>query len=758
MGLAISPHWAPPGGLPQAAIALVLILVALGERGRFTPVATVLVLLAAILAGTAAGSWRISTIDGGALKLDPGTELEIEGFTTGVVRHSQGMTRVPVQAEGGRIMIESARAPPGIPTGSGIVAEGVARNPPDFFRGMYERQGIHRVLRAGEIRLDGDRRGGLSGWVDSLRRRAEEALGRGMPTREAALARGFVLGQDDAIPEVTKDDFQASGLAHLLAVSGQNIVLLGLLAIPFMALAGFGPRTRLVVVAGLILIYVPLTGAGASIQRAGVMGLAGLIALAATRPASRLYALALAATVTLALNPRAGSDIGWQLSFAAVIGIYLMTGPLQARLSNLIGRGGWRTALVDGIAVTVAATMATAPLMAFHFERFPVTTLLANLLALPAVAPAMWLGMVSAALGQLGGWMALPFNLLNAPFLAYIAQVAAWCGGPSWAQFDVKVGGPLDLLVIYLAVGIGCVLLLRLTRPRNPDEPEDPRRRRKRISSGVAFLAAVAAALVLLPAIFGDHRRHLDDPPPGGARIEVLDVGQGDAILIRPRGGDPVLIDGGPPGEDIEGALESADVDRLAAVVLTHRHLDHFGGLYDVFGHYPVGHFLFDEVPLSLVSEAKDSGTAVARVSSGESFDFGGLGANVLWPPPKTPGAGRAEDPNTRSVVIELEVGGFRMLLTGDGEAEAAPVDPGPLDVLKVAHHGSDDAGLPALLSGSDPALALISVGDDNSYGHPTAGTMSELGEAGTEVLRTDQDGTISIVVSHDGYSVESGH
>lgn len=717
-----------------------------------------LVLLAAILAGTAAGNWRIAAIDGGGLKLAPGTELEIEGFTTGVVRHSQGMTRVPVQTEGGRIMVESARPPPGIFTGSGIVAEGVVRDPPDFFRETYRRQGILRVLKAEEIRLDGERRGGLSGWVDSLRNRAEEALGRGMPAREAALARGFVLGQDDSIPEATKDDFQASGLAHLLAVSGQNIVLLGLLAIPFMALAGFGPRTRLVFVAGLILIYVPLTGAGASIQRAGVMGLAGLIALAATRPASRIYALALAATVTLALNPRAGSDIGWQLSFAAVIGIYLLAGPLQGRLANLIGRGGWRTGLVDGIAVTVAATLATAPLMAFHFGRFPVTTLLANLLALPAVAPAMWLGMISATLGQLSGWMALPFNWLDAPLLAYIAQVAAWCGGPSWTQLEVKVSGPFDLVAIYLAVGTGCALLLRLTRPHKQEEPDDPRRRRKRVFFGVACLVGVVAAFVLVPAIFGDHRRHLDDPPPGGARIEVLDVGQGDAILIRPQDSDPVLIDGGPPGEDIEGALESADVERLAAVVLTHRHLDHFGGLYDVFDHYAVGHFLFDEVPMSLVSEAKDSGTAVARVSSGESFAFGGVEANVLWPPPKIHGAGRAEDPNTRSVVIELGVGRFRMLLTGDAEAEAASVYPGQLDVLKVAHHGSDDAGLPAFLSTTDPELAVVSVGDGNSYGHPTAETMAELAEAGTDVLRTDQAGTISIVVDQDGYRVESGH
>ena len=718
--------------------------------------AMLLVVLAAILLGATVGNSRIGAIDRGALDITAGTELEIRGFTTGNTRHSRGLTRVPVQTGDGRIMVESARAPPRIDTGSGVVAEGVVRDPGDFFRGMYKRQGISRVLQAAEIRLDGKRRGGLSGWVDSLRNRAEGALGNGMPERESALARGFVLGQDDSIPESTKDDFQASGLAHLLAVSGQNIVLLGLLAIPFMALAGLGPRARLVCVAALILLYVPLTGAGASIQRAGVMGLAGLVALAATRPASRLYALVLAAAVTLALNPRAGSDIGWQLSFAAVIGIYLIAGPLQNRLARLIGHGGWRTGLVDGLSVTVAATLATAPLMAFHFETFPVTTLLANLLALPAVAPAMWLGMVSAAVGQVHEILALPFNWLNAPLLAYIAQVAAWCGGPSWARTEVEVGGPLGLSLVYLALGFSCAALLRLTRPRQAGEPLGLRRRGWILAG--ATIAVLVVSAVLIPALLGDHRRDLDTPPAGGIRIEVLDVGQGDAILIRPAGTDPVLVDGGPPGEDIEGALESADVDRLAAVFLTHRHLDHFGGLYDVFGEFPAERFLFDEAPRSLVAEAKESGSSVGRVSAGQSFAFGGVEADVLWPAPKVAGAARAEDPNTRSVVIGIEIGPFHMLLTGDAEEEAAPITPGPLDVLKVAHHGSDDAGLPALLSASDPELALISVGHDNPYGHPTEGTMDELEEAGTETLRTDEDGTISIVVNRDGYRIETGH
>ncbi|HEY5976392.1 MAG TPA: ComEC/Rec2 family competence protein, partial [Solirubrobacterales bacterium] len=164
--------------------------------------------------------------------------------------------------------------------------------------------------------------------------RAEEGLGRGVPQREAALARGFVLGADEGIDSATEEDFRRAGLSHLLAVSGQNVALLALLAMPILAAFGIPLRLRLVWVLGLIAVYVPLAGAGPSIQRAGVMGALSLIATLAGRPASRLYALAVAATVTLAIDPEIAADVGWQLSFAALLGILALARPLRAELGS----------------------------------------------------------------------------------------------------------------------------------------------------------------------------------------------------------------------------------------------------------------------------------------------------------------------------------------------------------------------------------------------------------------------------------------
>ncbi len=139
----------------------------------------------------------------------------------------------------------------------------------------------------------------------------------------------MVLGEDDQIDDATREDWRDAGLAHLLAVSGQNVMLLAALALPLLTLAGVGLRARFAVVTVLIAVYVPLAGAGPSLQRAGIMGLAGIVAMAASRPASRSYALLLAATATLAWNPRAWEDPGWQLSFAAVAGILAIGVPLR---------------------------------------------------------------------------------------------------------------------------------------------------------------------------------------------------------------------------------------------------------------------------------------------------------------------------------------------------------------------------------------------------------------------------------------------
>ncbi|HEU5063244.1 MAG TPA: ComEC/Rec2 family competence protein [Solirubrobacterales bacterium] len=569
---------------------------------------------------------------------------------------------------------------------------------------------------------------------DEIHQRAADGLGRGMPPREAALARGFVLGDDEEVDEATEEDFRRSGLAHLLAVSGQNVTLLALLAMPLLGALGIPLRERLLWVLALIVVYVPVAGAGPSIQRAGVMGALGLLATLAGRRRSSFYALALAAVVTLAIDPGIAADVGWQLSFAAVLGILLLSSPLRKGITARLGEGPWRRALAEGVAVTVAATLATAPLIAFHFETVSTTTLLANVLALPAVAPAMWLGMCGAGLAQLPGLPLEPLNGLNALLLAYIAQVASWCAAPEWAELEVRLGGG-GLVAAYVGLGFGVLLWRRWP------------------AQGLALSALVLALVIPLP----DWGAGGSEPdPPRGLRVSVLDVGQGDAILLQPAGAPAVLVDGGPPGAGLAGKLEDAGVSSLGAAVVTHDQSDHVGGIEELLGTMPVERLLYARLGRDLVAAAAAAGAEPERVAAGRELRAGQLRLRVLWPPVELLGAAsRGEDPNGLALVMEARWRDFTMLLAADAEAEAVPLDPGPVDVLKVAHHGSEDAGLGALLERTRPQLAVISVGDDNPYGHPTAATLATLESQGIPTLRTDLEGTIEIEAERGSIRVD---
>jgi len=580
-----------------------------------------------------------------------------------------------------------------------------------------------------------------------IRERASGALGEGMPAREAALARGFVLGEDEGIDAATEEDFRRSGLAHLLAVSGQNVALLALLAMPVLAAFGLPLRTRLIWVLGLIAVYVPLAGAGPSIQRAGVMGALNVLALLAGRRASRFHALAVAAIVTLAIDPRIAAAVGWQLSFAALLGILLLAAPLREAIGRRIGDGGWRRAVAEGAAMTVAATVATAPLIAFHFGEMSTTTLVANLLALPAVAPAMWLGMLAAAAAQVPGFPVEMVNAANAPLLAYIAQVAEWCGRPSWASVEVSLG-PGGLAASY---GLIAVVAVAIRQRRIADGPVasaiwTPAARRQKVLTVALALAAFA---VLWPA--GGGADGVVGPPPAGLRVSVLDVGQGDAILLQPAGGDAVLVDTGPPGAGLLTELRDAGVGRLGAVVLTHDQSDHAGGLAELAGAIAVERVVYGFIGSRTLSIA----TAVApvrRVAAGGEVRSGALRLEALWPPASLTVPG--DDPNQTALVLLLRWRDFTMLLSADAEAEATPLDPGQLDVLKVAHHGSEDAGLGGLLERTRPPVAVVSVGDDNPYGHPTAATLATLAAHGVRTWRTDRDGTVVLEVRRGSFEV----
>ena len=644
------------------------------------------------------------------------------------------------------------RGGPGV--GEILEVEGTVA-PLGFFDAYQRPRGAGAAIDARVARRTGRRRGGVAGALDAVRRRAERGLERGLREEDAALLRGMVLGQDERLSDHVRDEFQVSGLAHLLAVSGQNVMLLAILVLFGAGLAGVPLRARLTLALLLVAAYVPLAGGGPSIQRAGVMGAAGLVAALAGRPASRWYALGLAAAGTLALNPLAAMEPGWQLSFAAVVALMAMAPALRELLARRLPGP-----VADAAAITIAATAGTAPLMALHFESFSLVSLPANLAAAPAVAPIMWLGMLSAAAAQVSPALAAPLNALDGPLLAYLSSVARVAAGLPHAALPVRLASPGALAVAF-ALPAALAVAVRAAERRLP-----PARLALGGPLGRARPLPIAAAVgcVALVAVLAWRHAH---PPfragPGEVVVSFLDVGQGDATLIQDGEGTSVLFDGGPPEAAVHRLLRSAGVRRLDLVVATHQSRDHQGGLHGVLSRIPVrlllenGDGTADPDFRRLLAEADARGIRRLAARAGQVLRAGSLTVRLLGPAPRAPGAPPAEDPNPRGVAAIVSSGSFDLWLSADAESGAIlPLPLRRVEAMKVSHHGSADPGLPHVLERLRPQVAAIEAGAGNDYGHPARSTLDAL-RAVPRVYRTDRDGTVVLRVAGGRMTVETG-
>lgn len=702
---------------------------ALLRRGAPVAVAAaVLVLLGAAVAGA-----RSEALERSRLGPELGRSISVRVVVEETPRRSRyGGWSALVGLRGEPVLLRVAQASPGaLPVAGTVLAvDGGLRAAGEF----AARRHAHAELRAPEAVVAG-RRGGVAGVLDGIRTRAELALDRGLPPVAAGLLRGMVLGQDDALPDETREAFRAAGLSHLVAASGTNVVLLAALAMALGTVLGLGLSGRLWLVLALIVIYVPLAGGGASIQRAGIMGAAAVAAGLVGRPASRWYALGLAAALTLVLDPRAAEEPGWQLSFLAVLSLLLFARRWRLALT----RRGVPRALAEVTAMTAAATLATAPVIAAHFEEASLVAIPANVLAAPAVAPVMWLGVVGAAVGQLlavggpvatlAGLAADGLDALAGFPLGYVAWIATTAAGAPGAVVEV---GPW---VVLPAVAL---LLLVVTC--------------RRVRRQAPAVSVVGAALWI----------GLAPPPaapagvPAGFRVTFLDVGQGDATLLQD-GERSVLVDAGPPEAGIVELLRGAGVRRLDLFVATHASADHEGGAAAVVSALPVDLILDGRDGVStgggdaMAATARARGIRLMAARAGQQLRLGGLRLRVLWPRPEAPALHAGADPNERAVVLEAEARGARALLTADAESEVlSRLELRPVDVLKVAHHGSADPGLPAVLDRLRPRVAGIEVGAANAYGHPAPSTLAALAPVPV-VVRTDRDGTVRLDRSATG-------
>ena len=580
---------------------------------------------------------------------------------------------------------------------------------------------------------------GAAGVVRAALRAAVE----GRPPDQAGLLPGLVVGDTSGVPPDLDLAMRDSGLAHLTAVSGGNVAVVVLLVLALTRAAGLRRgRAQLLVVALGVAAYVVLARPQPSVVRAAAMTAVVLVALLADLRVPPLDALGWSVTGLLLLDPFLAVSIGFAMSAAATAALLL----LARRWVRPPPGAGWparvRRAVVGVVAVSAAAQVAVAPLVAGIGGGLPVGGLPANLLAAPAVVPATALGLVAALVGAVAPPVAAALALPACWSVGWIAVVARACA--SWfgvLPWPTGWGGALAMLAVLLG-GAVSVLVARRTGGAVP-----------RVALAVLAVGGVVALAPPSGVPLGTAW------PPPGWRAVMCDVGQGDAVVLWSGDGSAVVVDTGPDPRAVDRCLTRLGVVRIAILVLTHFHADHVEGVPGVLRGRSIGIAVVSPLAEPAGEAARvrrwltDAGVPERVAAPGDRWRAGGLDLAVIWPSRLLRGQG--SDPNNASVTLVADLVGVRALLGGDLEpaAQDAVLAAGlvpDVDVVKVPHHGSAKQAA-GWLAASRPELALIGVGLDNDYGHPSPVTLDAYRAAGALVGRTDLDGDLAVVVDDTG-------
>ena len=668
---------------------------------------------------------------------------------------------LPAFAEEGRLLLVAGRLTP--PEGPG---------PSGFDERTYlRRQGISYTLEASpsDVQVMGDR-GGVSGALDSVRRRALVDLGRGDRPLFSALLRGVVLGETRDIPQDVLVAFRRSGTAHILSVSGLHVAGLASLILGLCAALRLPRSVSLPLGFTAVLLFAGIAVGGAPVVRATAMLFLVMLAQASGRRRDPLHILALAAAVVLAPNPLVVFSAGFQLSFAAVAGLVLLAQKIQRRLERALPGP-----LASGIAVSLAASIATAPVSLLVFGQASVMGVVANLFVVPVITPVTGLGFASILAGWVSPRVSAVLDGLAAVPLAWTVSMAKlFSRGPVLSPEHVGVA-------VAAAAGFVASHFGRRAAVKRP--PGDPARRVvRRTGPALLVLGALTGVLVYGGGAFAG--RAIADATaarqwPAGVEVRMLDVGEGSATLVRTPGRHAALLDAGPEDAGVREQLRGLGVRRLDLVLISHPHADHFGGLVGLAGSVPVG-MLVDAVvgdgtdggagaPPSEAAEyfrlrslLLACGTTYQRAETGQTLRVGPVDVQLLPPSDAldpTTGAWEGERINAASIAAIVRWDDLAILVPGDAEAaELARRRTPPADVLFVPHHGSRAGVTSRLLAAIDPALACISVGAGNTFGHPAAETLRALEQAGVPIVRTDSCGWISLARSGGELEVRVAH
>lgn len=732
--------------------ALVMAVAALAAGGLFgrRGVAGALLLVAV----AAAGGFAMAAVTAAGQALAPfrGSQVEIEGVVVMPPRKTGSSVSSVLaveglnvcggwqSAEGKVLIIHSLRDRSLWVYGDRVRVRGRLqaprgpRNPGDRDNGKVLRlKGIGHVLVAQDWRVvragEGD---ALHRLAYRLRDRLGSVIDRTLSPRRAVLLRGLLLGDRQGLAAGETESYRRAGLAHVLSVSGLHVgfVAGGLMAVTRML--RLGVTASLAVILPCLVVYAVMTGAAPPVLRAAAMFVGSYLGRCLGRPASGVNMLAAALIVVLIPSPGALFDVGLQLSFAAMAGIILLYQPLWGWFRRLFP--SWVAA---PLAITIAAQIATLPLVLRYFGSVSTVGVLANLVAVPLAGVAVVLGFAGSVAGLFLPVAATVINGVTAIPLAGLTTVAEAFGALPGAALAMRPPTAAGVMVYY-GVLLAVLGLGRLPRAG---------------ATGWRLFRAVFLPVVAIVALVCHPPSFVSWP----VRLVFLDVGQGDAAVAFLPGGRVLVVDGGASAEPdgpLPRYLRYAGVRRVDYLVLSHADRDHIAGLIPVVEGFEVGEVWENGYPAAGETYARlgrainAKGAPVRRVGRGDVFrPAPGVVLEVVNPPVSYLSGTRADE-NNNSLVLRLIYGEVSYLLAGDLEREGEErLLASGLDlrgtVLKLGHHGGTTAGGDEFIRAVRPRAVVISVGG-NAFGMPAPATLSRVGGAGATVWRTDRQGAVS--------------
>lgn len=677
--------------------------------------------------------------------------------------------------------------------GESVRVRGLLTEPPVFegfdYRAYLARKQIHSLMVRPHVEpRTGPTRGGfVLQFVYGMRNRGERMLNRLLPEPYAALAGGMLLGIEAGIPKELYEKFNLTGTSHVIVISGSNVALVTGVMMG-VGIWLFGRRGALWPTLGGLALYTLLVGADAAVMRAALMGGLFVIATVLGRQGTALVSLAAACWLMTLWNPLMLWDVGFQLSSTATVGLILMGPALLESFRawwSILGRSmrRWRAIpdgsvsdflspnsvgdlLRDALLTTVAASIATYPLIVFYFGRLSLISLLSNLLIAPAQPGILIFGGIALIVG-LSGLEQLAQLLLFIPYagLWWTTTVVNWSASIRGASVEVDwFGGGAAAITYAVILGLywrkplsAYLRLFWRRMVRTFVRHQGGESKRKQL--GDFLITTPTWMFGALAVVAGMLWWMAMTQPDGQLHVHFLDVGQGDGIFIQTPSGRQLLIDGGDDSQRLFAELGEVMPywDReIDYAIVTHPDWDHVGGQTDLPIRFRIGHALISENTRghedsqSWLAAFHEAGVPVEGIQQGGWLDLGdGVALWALWPPPEEALHDFEEhDKNERSLILKLVYGEFTVLLTGDagqpseerllrgGRALAA-------HVLKVGHHGSEHSSGTGFVEAVGPSVAVIQVGAENRYGHPDREVLEILD--GRLVLRNDLEGRIHI-------------